>query len=95
MPTYEYKCKACGFRFEKFQSIKDEALQICPSCGGELQRLLSGGVGLIFKGSGFYITDYSRKNSVSNGTSSSTKSSGSEAGEGGSAKKEKSKNSEK
>ncbi len=65
MPTYEYKCLKCGYRFEEFQSITDEPLKVCPACQGELQRVLSGGVGLIFKGSGFYITDYARKNSSS------------------------------
>lgn len=64
MPTYEYRCKKCGFRFEEFQSIVDKPLTVCPSCGGELERLVSGGAGLIFKGSGFYITDYAKnKNS--------------------------------
>jgi len=63
MPTYEYKCKDCGFELEEFQSITDDPLKVCPSCGGELQRVLSGGIGLIFKGSGFYITDYAKKNS--------------------------------
>jgi putative FmdB family regulatory protein len=58
MPTYEYQCKDCGFRFEEFQSIADAPLTQCPSCSGQLVRLLSGGAGLIFRGSGFYITDY-------------------------------------
>jgi len=63
MPTYEYQCKACGFRFEEFQSIADSPLEVCPSCQGRLIRLVSGGAGLIFKGSGFYITDYSKNKS--------------------------------
>lgn len=59
MPTYEYKCNACGHEFEAFQSIKDEPLTTCPRCGrDEVQRLISAGGGLLFKGSGFYITDY-------------------------------------
>ena len=59
MPTYEYKCNACGHEFEAFQSIKDDPLTTCPRCGkDEVQRLISPGGGLIFKGSGFYITDY-------------------------------------
>ena len=62
MPTYEYKCKDCGFKFEEFQSIADAPLEECPSCNGKLERLVSGGAGLIFKGSGFYITDYKHKN---------------------------------
>ena len=62
MPTYDYKCKKCGIIFEKFQSMNDEQVKTCPDCGGEVERLISGGAGLIFKGSGFYITDY-RKDS--------------------------------
>jgi len=59
MPTYEYKCNACGHEFEAFQSIKDDPLTTCPRCGKEkVQRLISAGGGLLFKGSGFYITDY-------------------------------------
>ncbi len=68
MPTYEYQCKECGFRFERFQSIAAEPVKVCPQCHKEtVQRLVSGGAGLIFKGSGFYITDYARKNSSGNG----------------------------
>ena len=58
MPTYEYECRKCGHRFEEFQSMKDAALTVCPKCGGELKRLIGTGAGFIFKGSGFYITDY-------------------------------------
>ena len=59
MPTYEYKCTACGHTFEKFQSIKAAPIKRCPQCGkAKAKRLISSGVGLIFKGSGFYITDY-------------------------------------
>jgi len=59
MPTYEYKCAACGHTFEKFQSIMAEPIKRCPSCGkAKAKRLISAGAGLIFKGSGFYITDY-------------------------------------
>ena len=61
MPTYEYKCRECQHLFEKFQAMSDEPVKICPSCGGSVERLISGGGGLIFKGSGFYITDYKRK----------------------------------
>ena len=58
MPTYEYKCLKCGIRFERFQSITEEPIKTCPECGGEVKRLISPGGGFIFKGSGFYITDY-------------------------------------
>lgn len=58
MPTYEYECSACGCRFEKFQSINDEPLKKCPECSGKVDRLLGTGAGLLFKGTGFYITDY-------------------------------------
>jgi putative FmdB family regulatory protein len=59
MPTYDYKCDACGTQFEKFQSIKADPIKRCPHCGkNKVQRLISAGAGLIFKGSGFYITDY-------------------------------------
>jgi putative FmdB family regulatory protein len=64
MPTYEYKCEECGELVETFQKMSDEPLKICPKCGGHLRRLIFGGTGLIFKGSGWYITDYARKNSV-------------------------------
>lgn len=58
MPTYEYKCLACDNRFERFQGITAPALKECPECKGQVKRLIGAGAGLIFKGSGFYITDY-------------------------------------
>lgn len=58
MPTYDYKCLACAVRFERFQGITAPALTECPDCGGEVKRLIGAGAGLIFKGSGFYTTDY-------------------------------------
>jgi len=58
MPTYEYLCRDCGNRFDAFQSIMAAPLTECPKCGGKVRRLIGGGNGLIFKGSGFYITDY-------------------------------------
>jgi len=59
MPTYEYECGACGHTFEEFQSIKAKPLKVCPSCKKpRLRRLIGTGAGLLFKGSGFYITDY-------------------------------------
>ncbi|GHV95177.1 hypothetical protein AGMMS50293_14970 [Spirochaetia bacterium] len=57
MPTYEYECKSCGHTFEAFQAMRDEPLKVCPECGKEIRRLIFGGTGVIFKGSGFYVTD--------------------------------------
>ena len=57
MPTYDYECKECGHTFEHFQMMSDEPLTECPSCGGPVRRLIGGGLGIIFKGSGFYVTD--------------------------------------
>jgi putative FmdB family regulatory protein len=59
MPTYDYQCDACLHRFEAFQSMSDKALRKCPACKKpKLQRLIGAGAGVIFKGSGFYQTDY-------------------------------------
>ncbi len=62
MPTYEYSCLKCGKDFETFQSMKDEPLKVC-TCGkkGKVRRKIGGGAGLIFKGTGFYQTDYKNK----------------------------------
>ena len=70
MPTYEYICKKCKHMFELFQSMFDAPRKTCPECKGAVRRLVSGGSGLIFKGSGFYLTDYKNKKSskVSGGT---------------------------
>ncbi|OPX25327.1 MAG: hypothetical protein B1H04_00040 [Planctomycetales bacterium 4484_123] len=63
MPTYEYECQYCGHHFERFQSITAGTLRKCPACGRlGLRRLLGTGAGVIFKGSGFYETDYRRNN---------------------------------
>ncbi len=86
MPTYDYQCKTCGHRFEYFQSISSNALEHCPAdlCiqedeqekgTGVVVRLISGGAGLVFKGEGFYLTDYVRKGGdkdKSGGSSSSS-----------------------
>ncbi len=59
MPTYEYACEACGHKFEEFQSMSAKPIKKCPVCHkNKVQRLISAGAGFIFKGSGFYITDY-------------------------------------
>lgn len=95
MPTYEYECSNCGHKFEKFQSIKAAPIKKCPACGkNTVQRLIGTGAGLIFKGSGFYITDYRSESykekakaesgagaPASDSKSSDTKSSGSSGSE--------------
>ncbi|MCK4788890.1 MAG: zinc ribbon domain-containing protein [Desulfobacteraceae bacterium] len=58
MPTYEYECRQCGLHFEKFQKMSDTPLKKCPQCGDAVQRLIGTGGAVIFKGSGFYATDY-------------------------------------
>lgn len=58
MPTYEYECKNCNRTFEVFQSIMDKPLQKCPGCKGKVRRLIGRGAGIIFRGTGFYQTDY-------------------------------------
>ncbi len=75
MPTYEYSCPKCHHAFEVFQSMRDEPLKKCPKCHRTgVKRLVGGGAGLIFKGSGFYITDYKTKKGTphSDGGSKST-----------------------
>jgi putative FmdB family regulatory protein len=77
MPTYEYECEKCGLLFEEFQSIMEPPLTICKKdgCGGHVKRLISSGAGFLFKGNGFYSTDYrseSYKKQAKNDTQSST-----------------------
>ncbi len=61
MPTYEYECLHCGHTFEVFQKMTDKALNKCPKCNKKVKRLIGSGSGIIFKGSGFYATDYRKK----------------------------------
>lgn len=87
MPTYEYVCLKCDHQFEKFQSIKDKPLATCPEecCGmkkwgkGKVKRAIGAGAGLIFKGSGFYITDYRSENYKAAAKKDSSSSSGGES----------------
>lgn len=58
MPTYIYLCESCGTKLEKFHGINENPCYLCPSCSGKLVREISGGSGFLFKGPGFYITDY-------------------------------------
>jgi putative FmdB family regulatory protein len=79
MPTYDYACDACKHEFELFQSIKDEPKRKCPKCGkNKLRRLIGPGAALVFKGSGFYKTDYRsesyKKAAAADKSASSTKS---------------------
>jgi putative FmdB family regulatory protein len=79
MPIYEYECRQCSQRFERLQSFHDEPVRVCPNCGGETRRVLQP-VGVIFKGSGWYITDSrkaSGKTETDGGSSGSTSSSSS------------------
>ena len=63
MPTYVYACDSCGNQFERFQSFKDEPLQTCPACAGAVRRVFQP-VGIVFKGSGWYVTDSRKSNSA-------------------------------
>ncbi len=88
MPTYEYKCNECEHVFEELQSINAEPVATCPECGGTVQRLIGGGAGLIFKGSGFYLTDYKNNKNGSSASSGTN-------GHSGDAKKKETSNSSK
>ena len=88
MPTYEYRCEK-GHEFEAFQKMSDEPLDTCPECGAAAERKISSGAGLVFKGSGFYITDYKKAGEKAAGEkkageSKGAESSGSKADGGGS-----------
>ena len=61
MPTYDFECSKCGHRFEVFQKMSDKAIGTCPKCKGKADRLIGSGSGVIFKGTGFYHTDYKNK----------------------------------
>ncbi len=63
MPLYEYECESCGVRFERRQHMEDEPVKVCPECAGDVHRLIQP-VGIIFKGSGFYVTDNRAKSST-------------------------------
>jgi len=89
MPTYDYRCDSCSHEFEEFQSITAAPLETCPKCEGRVRRLISPGNGLIFKGSGFYITDYKRSNNGAPSKQDSQKETKSESkSESGSGQKE-------
>jgi len=69
MPTYDYECKSCGDVSEKFHSMTAKPRVKCPKCGGATKKLIGAGAGIIFKGSGFYETDYRRKSDPRDGRS--------------------------
>ena len=86
MPTYDYECKRCDHQFEEFQSITAKPLRKCPACGRMgLRRLIGAGAGIIFKGSGFYATDYKKGSAPGRKTPSSDSSPSSTAASGSSA----------
>ncbi|MBI5464622.1 MAG: zinc ribbon domain-containing protein [Ignavibacteriales bacterium] len=73
MPTYDYHCKKCDYTFEEFQPMTADVLTVCPKCGqASLRRLFGVGAGMVFKGSGFYLTDYKNSGSNSPSTKEST-----------------------
>jgi putative FmdB family regulatory protein len=88
MPTYEYECEKCGLIFEEYQNITEPALTVCKKdgCGGHVKRLFSPGAGFLFKGTGFYGTDY-RSESYKKQAKNDSGSSGGTAGSPDSAKK--------
>jgi putative FmdB family regulatory protein len=73
MPTYEYQCLDCGYRFERFQMMNDEPVKICPKCHQRVRRLIGTGGGIIFKGPGFYATDYRKPDTSQSGQAGKTK----------------------
>jgi len=79
MPTYDYQCDKCKKTFEVFQKMTDNPLKKCPECKGKVHRLIGTGAGIIFKGSGFYETDYKRKGKESSSEKPSCAASSSEA----------------
>ena len=64
MPTYEYECRTCGYSFERVQNMSDDPVKDCPECGKPVRRIIFGGSGVIFKGTGFYVNDSRGKNSA-------------------------------
>jgi putative FmdB family regulatory protein len=67
MPTYAYRCPKCGHEFQKFQKMSDRARPKCPKCQTKAERVITGGAGIVFKGSGFYITDYKKAGKTGEG----------------------------
>ena len=76
MPTYSYQCQDCGHEYDAFQSMKDDPDTVCPKCGGRVERLIGAGAGIVFKGSGFYVTDYRKTSSSTSAPKTAEKSGG-------------------
>jgi len=74
MPTYNYKCNDCEHQFLEFQKMSDDPVKDCPQCEGEVRRIISGGSGMIFKGTGFYLTDYGKSGTPKQKEATTTKS---------------------
>lgn len=92
MPTYTYRCNECEYEFDKRQRFSDDPLTICPKCEGDIRRVVNS-VGIVFKGSGFYVTD--NRNGSSSTTSTTTDKAGSDAPKADATKPEKKKKSDK
>jgi putative FmdB family regulatory protein len=87
MPTYDYRCQACDHEFEEFQSITAKSLRKCPECGRlKLKRLIGIGAGVIFKGSGFYETDYRSESYKKDAKAAADKEKGKSTSDGDSSK---------
>ena len=86
MPTYDYECNQCGRVFEVFQNMSDDPLSSCEECGGAVRRLIGGGLGIIFKGSGFYVTD-NKSGSKNPASAGSTKAKGGDSPNSGKTEK--------
>ncbi len=96
MPTYDYRCQKCDHEFEVMQRITESPLRTCPKCKGKVKRLIGGGAGVIFKGSGFYVTDSRSSSSArpgGNGSSKDESSSSEKSSDSGAEKKDTSSSS--
>ena len=92
MPTYSYQCDDCSHAYEAFQKMTEDPHTVCPECKGRVQRLIGAGAGIVFKGSGFYVTDY--KKPSSGGAESKSESKSESSGKSESSKSESSGKSE-
>jgi putative FmdB family regulatory protein len=92
MPLYEYQCESCDERFERIQKFSDPPVEVCPSCGGTVKKLLSSPA-IQFKGSGWYITDYAKKSSTDSKPSSSKEGASADSSSSASTTKSESKDS--